>query len=67
MDEIVSPCISVCKFDPVTGYCLGCWRTKNEKFSWRDASREVRIEVIEELHKRREAAGGNKRRTPRIQ
>ena len=28
---IVSPCLSICKTDPVTGYCYGCARTNKEK------------------------------------
>ena len=28
---IVSPCISICKTDPVTGFCYGCGRTNEEK------------------------------------
>ena len=28
---IISPCISICKTDPVTGYCYGCARTEEEK------------------------------------
>ena len=28
---IVSPCISVCKMDPDTGFCEGCARTSQEK------------------------------------
>ena len=33
---IVSPCISICKTDPVTGYCYGCARTEEEKKLWKD-------------------------------
>ena len=33
---IVSPCISICKTDPVTGYCYGCTRTDEEKRLWKD-------------------------------
>ena len=29
--KIISPCISICKTDPVTGYCYGCARTDQEK------------------------------------
>ena len=32
---IVSPCISICKTDPVSGYCYGCGRTKEEKKNWK--------------------------------
>ena len=31
---VVSPCISVCKTDPKTGYCYGCGRTNEEKKIW---------------------------------
>ena len=33
--EIVSPCISICKTDPVSGYCYGCARTNDEKKLWK--------------------------------
>ena len=28
---IISPCLSICKTDPITGYCYGCARTNEEK------------------------------------
>ena len=34
--EIISPCISVCVSDPVSGYCYGCARTDAEKKLWKD-------------------------------
>ena len=33
---IVSPCISICKTDPVTGYCYGCGRSNEDKKMWKD-------------------------------
>jgi len=33
---MISPCISICKTDPVTGYCYGCARTEQEKKFWKD-------------------------------
>ena len=33
---IISPCISICKTDPVSGYCYGCARTNEEKKNWID-------------------------------
>ena len=35
-EKIISPCISICKTDPVTGYCYGCARTDEEKILWKD-------------------------------
>ena len=34
--KIVSPCISICRTDPVTGFCYGCARTNEEKKFWKD-------------------------------
>ena len=32
---IISPCISICKTDPTTGYCYGCGRNDEEKKKWK--------------------------------
>ena len=32
---IISPCISICKTDPSTGYCYGCGRNNDEKKLWK--------------------------------
>ena len=34
--KIISPCISICRTDPVTGYCYGCARTTEEKRQWKN-------------------------------
>ena len=36
--QIVSPCISICRTDPRTGYCYGCARTNEEKIIWKNES-----------------------------
>jgi hypothetical protein len=36
-DEIIiSPCITVCKTDTITGFCYGCGRTKEDKALWKN-------------------------------
>ena len=35
---IISPCISICKTDPKTGYCYGCGRSNEEKKMWKLAT-----------------------------
>ena len=35
---IISPCISICKTDPVTGFCYGCGRRNDEKKKWKSSS-----------------------------
>jgi len=51
---IVSPCISICKTDPVTGYCYGCARSEEEKKIWKDpaTSDDWKKENIFEIQKR---------------
>ena len=34
--KFISPCISICKSDPKTGYCYGCARTDEEKKIWKN-------------------------------
>ncbi len=36
IDKIISPCISICKTEPITGFCYGCARTNEEKKIWKD-------------------------------
>jgi len=48
---IISPCISVCISDPVSGYCYGCARTEEEKRLWKeiktkDAWKEEQLSVL---------------------
>tara|TARA_Y100001936_G_C15965103_1_gene607875 strand:+ start:733 stop:999 length:267 start_codon:yes stop_codon:yes gene_type:complete len=40
-DKIISPCISICKTDPITGYCYGCARTNEEKKLWKDEGTSI--------------------------
>ena len=35
-EKIISPCISICRTDPRTGYCYGCARTNKEKGIWKN-------------------------------
>ena len=35
-NKIISPCISICRTDPVSGFCYGCARTNEEKKQWKD-------------------------------
>ena len=34
--KFISPCISICKSDPRTGFCFGCARTDEEKKIWKN-------------------------------
>ena len=52
--EIVSPCISICKTDPVSGYCYGCARTNDEKKLWKNenTNNEWKKQNLEEITQR---------------
>ena len=39
--QILSPCISICKTDPRTGYCYGCARTEKEKIIWKEKETSI--------------------------
>ncbi len=47
---IVSPCISICKTDPVTGYCYGCGRSNEDKKMWKDEKTIAKFEKDELEH-----------------
>ena len=53
-EKVISPCISICKTDPVTGYCYGCARTIAEKKLWKDekVTFEWKIKNLDELTSR---------------
>jgi predicted Fe-S protein YdhL (DUF1289 family) len=33
-EGVLSPCINVCRMDPATGFCEGCYRTLDEIAAW---------------------------------
>ena len=51
---VVSPCISICKTDPDTGYCYGCGRTDTEKIKWKseDTTEDWKKQNLKEIENR---------------
>ena len=51
---IISPCIIICKTDPVTGYCYGCGRSNDDKKKWKDekTTDQWKIENLKQIQKR---------------
>ena len=51
---IISPCISICKTDPSTGYCYGCGRNNEEKRTWKleDTTDEWKTNNLVQIKKR---------------
>ena len=52
--KIISPCISICKTEPITGYCYGCARTNDEKKIGKDekTKKKKKKENLEVIKKR---------------
>ncbi len=48
-----TPCIKVCKLDPLTGYCLGCYRTIEEIAAWPALGREEKQRIYHLLEHRK--------------
>ena len=51
---IISPCLSICKTDPITSYCYGCARTNEEKRIWKEikTTEEWKKNNLSEITKR---------------
>ncbi len=43
--DVPSPCIRVCQTDS-RGYCLGCFRSRDERFQWQQLSQSKKVDVI---------------------
>ena len=57
MNEIKSPCVSVCLFED--GVCTGCGMTEKESNNWRKMAEAERIAVLQRLGKWPPAPAGN--------
>jgi predicted Fe-S protein YdhL (DUF1289 family) len=54
MNNIESPCISICRYDS-KGMCYGCKRTMTEIGDWLRYTPDQRAEIIENLSTRKNA------------
>ena len=50
--DIPSPCRGVCQSD-TRGYCLGCFRSRDERFHWMTMSDVQKRDVLRLCHQRR--------------
>ncbi|OFX21799.1 MAG: hypothetical protein A2033_05795 [Bacteroidetes bacterium GWA2_31_9] len=54
-DEIMSPCKNICILDSDKKYCIGCFRSYEEKKTWWKFTKEEKLKILEEIklgHKR---------------
>ncbi|HET7765970.1 MAG TPA: DUF1289 domain-containing protein [Burkholderiales bacterium] len=52
-DEVVSPCINVCKMNADTGLCEGCLRTLDEIAAWSAMSADEKRAVLARISAKR--------------
>jgi predicted Fe-S protein YdhL (DUF1289 family) len=53
--RVASPCISVCRIDDATGFCVGCFRTLDEIAAWGSLDDNARREIWRAIKARRTA------------
>lgn len=51
--DVASPCVKVCRIDPITGLCEGCHRTLDEIARWSAASPEEKRRILAFVARRR--------------
>jgi hypothetical protein len=51
-EYVPSPCVQVCTLDPLTGLCVGCYRTVQEVADWLEMSAEEKRAVLERVAQR---------------
>ena len=56
LDEVASPCVDVCRMNPATLLCEGCFRTLEEIAAWSSMSAEEKREVLVRLPARKSPA-----------
>ena len=58
--DVRSPCISVCRLDPITRLCEGCLRTAAEIARWPYAEAGEKRLILERLEERRRTKAGER-------
>lgn len=53
--EISSPCIGVCQSGP-KGYCVGCYRSREERLHWVNIEQDVQSKIIKACGQRKRRA-----------
>lgn len=52
-DGVASPCINVCRMNPDTALCEGCFRTLDEIAAWSGMNAEEKRALLKQLPARR--------------
>ena len=58
--DVPSPCVSVCRMNPVTELCEGCFRTLDEVAEWSRMADESKREVWRRIQERALGPGASR-------
>lgn len=50
---VPSPCIDVCKMDPATDLCTGCYRTRDEIKAWKGLDNPAKRQLLATIESRK--------------
>ena len=53
MSAIETPCIRICRIEPTSGLCIGCWRSIDEIMGWIRMTDDQRRAVMADLSGRK--------------
>jgi predicted Fe-S protein YdhL (DUF1289 family) len=56
MSGVASPCVDVCRMNPETGFCDGCFRTIDEIAAWASCDDDEKRAVLARVESRRQGA-----------
>ena len=61
--SVASPCSNVCRMNPASGFCEGCFRTIDEIAQWSRQDDAARLRILDAVARRRQEAGVPTQRT----
>ena len=50
---VSSPCVNICRIEPASRLCLGCWRSIDEIGAWSRMTEAQRQAIMAELPQRK--------------
>lgn len=59
-----SPCINVCRMEPASGLCAGCYRTLDEIAGWARSDEGTQRAILAAVAQRRASAGTARHAAP---
>jgi len=51
-DNYISPCKDICKLDSDNKFCIGCYRTVEERKNWKNYSKDEKLKIMDILPER---------------